>query len=151
MAVTAITFWRIPSAAQKFLFVSWSRSKRTAAYSLLSTEALRRKLRHVGAWSPNEEVFQDFPIVCGGKGLFANLAMYQVIYDLCARTHAHHFIVRLTLRAFKFLIVVHWRADIQIADALQAPFNLSIRNRPVGKPAATRPLASGPRPCVRFC
>ena len=43
MAVTAITFWRIPSAARKFLFVSWSQSKRTAAYSLLSIEALRRK------------------------------------------------------------------------------------------------------------
>jgi hypothetical protein len=47
--------------------------------------------------------------------------MNQVIYDLCAGTHAHHLVVRLTLWALKLLIVVHWRADIQIADALQAP------------------------------
>jgi hypothetical protein len=70
--------------------------------------------------------------VCGSKGLFANLTMNQVIYDLCARIHAHHLIVRSTLRASKFLIVVHRGADIQIADALQAPFNLSTRNRAEG-------------------
>jgi len=40
--------------------------------------------------------------------------------------------VRSTLRASKFLIVVHRRADTQIADALQAPFNLSTRNRAEG-------------------
>jgi hypothetical protein len=51
----------------------------------------------LGAWPPNEEVFQDFPIVCGGEGLFANLTMNQVIYDLRAGTHAHHLVVRLTL------------------------------------------------------
>ena len=85
-----------------------------------------------GTWPPHEEVFEDFSIVCGDKGLFADLTMNQVIYDLCARTHAHHLIVCLTLRALKFLIVVHRRADIQIADALQAPFNLSIRNRAEG-------------------
>ena len=56
--------------------------------------------------------------------MFANLTMDQVIYDLCARTHAHHLIVRLTLRALKILIIVHRRADIQIADALQAPLQL---------------------------
>ena len=43
----------------------------------------------------------------GGKGLVANLTMDQVIYYLCARTNAHHLIVRLTLRAVKFLIVDH--------------------------------------------
>ena len=50
-----------------------------------------------GAWPPDEKVFQDFPIVCGGKWLSANITMNQVIYDLCARTHAHHLVVRLTL------------------------------------------------------
>jgi hypothetical protein len=45
--------------------------------------------------------------------------MNQVIYALCARTHAHHLVVRLTLCAPKLLIIVHRRADIQIADALQ--------------------------------
>jgi len=62
--------------------------------------------------------------VCGGKRLFANLTMDQVIYDFCARTHAHHLVVRMTLWALKILIVVHPRADIQIADALQAPLQL---------------------------
>jgi hypothetical protein len=47
--------------------------------------------------------------------------MNQMIYDLRAGTHAHHLVVRLTLWALKVLIVVHRRADIQIADALQAP------------------------------
>jgi hypothetical protein len=73
-----------------------------------------------GAWPPDEKVFQDFPIVCGGKWLSANITMNQVIYDLCARTHAHHLVVRLTLWALKLLIVVHRRADIQITDAVQA-------------------------------
>src|SRR5262249_411926 len=73
----------------------------------------------LGAWPPHEEVFYDFPIVCGGKRLSANLAMNQAIYGLCAGTHAHHLVVRLTLWALKLLIIVHRRADIQIQDALQ--------------------------------
>src|SRR5262249_24409748 len=77
---------------------------------------------------------QDFPIVCGGKGLFADLTMNEVTYDLCAGTHADHLIVRLTLWALKLLSIVHRWADIQIADVLQAnpAFNLSIRNRADG-------------------
>ena len=87
-----------------------------------------------GAGPSNEEIFQDFPIVCGGKGLFADLTMNEVTYDLCAGTHAHHLIVRLTLWALKILSIVHRWADIQIADVLQAnpAFNLSIRNRAEG-------------------
>jgi hypothetical protein len=69
-------------------------------------------------------VFQDFPIVCGGKRLFANLTMDQVIYDFRARTHVHHLVVRITLWALKILIVVHRRGNIQIVDELQAPLQL---------------------------
>ena len=60
--------------------------------------------------------------------------MNEVTYDLCAGTHAHHLIVRLTLWALKILSIVHRWADIQIADVLQAnpAFNLSIRNRAEG-------------------
>jgi len=53
----------------------------------------------------------------GSKELVANLTMDQVIYHLCARTHAHHLVVRLTLRAIKFLIIDHSTPSVGFDDA----------------------------------
>jgi hypothetical protein len=70
--MTTITFWRKSVSCAK---TALSQFKGAAAndcrISLLSIEALCCKLWHLGAWPPNEEVFQDFPIVRGSKGMFA--------------------------------------------------------------------------------
>src|SRR5262249_50911839 len=80
-----------------FVAIQRNRSKRLPYISALHRR-IGHKLGHAGTRPPVKEVFQDFPIVCGGEGLFANLTVNQVIYNLYARTHTHHLIVRLTLR-----------------------------------------------------
>ena len=73
-----------------------------------------------------------------GKRLFANLTMDQLIYDLWARTQAHHLVVLLTPRTLKLLIVdhltssdrlLHSHTHINATQTLQeaSRFNLSIR------------------------
>jgi hypothetical protein len=73
--MTAITFWRKSVSCAKIALSQFNGA-------VLSIKALCRKLGHISAWPPNEEIFQDFPIVCGGEGLFANLTLNQVIYNL---------------------------------------------------------------------
>ena len=58
------------------------------------------------ALSPNEKVFQDFPVMRGRKWLVANLTIDQSIYNFWHRTHSHRLVERLAVRTFK-LIVEH--------------------------------------------
>jgi len=47
--------------------------------------------------------------------------MNEVIYSLCAGTHAHHLIVRLTLRALEFFIVIRRRAISKLPTRCKQP------------------------------
>jgi hypothetical protein len=80
----------------------------------------------------------------GGKWLFANLTVDQLIYDLWTRTDAHQLVVRMTLRALKLLIINHstspgWfshmaRADMHIAEELHPGHCHADPDAPLARP-----------------